>query len=51
MVMGVKLMEVFFMHKFFYRDSYVIGNGHGTRLWEDSWIGDNPLLLQLSIIL
>ena len=31
---------------FFDRGSFAVGNGQGTRFWEDAWIGDTPLSRQ-----
>ena len=28
---------------FFSRGSFIVGNGQGTRFWEDTWLGDRPL--------
>ena len=30
----------------FSRGSFIFGNGHGTRFWEDTWLGDRPLSVQ-----
>uniref|UniRef100_A0A8I6YGZ3 Uncharacterized protein n=1 Tax=Hordeum vulgare subsp. vulgare TaxID=112509 RepID=A0A8I6YGZ3_HORVV len=31
---------------FFRRTKFIIGNGEGTRFWEDSWLGETPLATQ-----
>ena len=31
---------------FFSRGSFIVGNGQGTRFWEDTWLGDRPLANQ-----
>ena len=31
---------------FFSNGTFKIGNGQGTRFWEDTWLGDNPLSMQ-----
>ena len=31
---------------FFHRTKFIIGNGEGTRFWEDSWLGEMPLAIQ-----
>uniref|UniRef100_A0A8I6WF16 Reverse transcriptase zinc-binding domain-containing protein n=1 Tax=Hordeum vulgare subsp. vulgare TaxID=112509 RepID=A0A8I6WF16_HORVV len=31
---------------FFHRIKFIIGNGEGTRFWEDSWLGETPLATQ-----
>ena len=31
---------------FFSNDYFIIGNGQGTRFWEDTWLGDTPLSVQ-----
>ena len=31
---------------FFTHGSFVLGNGHDTRFWEDIWLGDMPLAIQ-----
>ena len=31
---------------FFSMGSFLIGNGQGTRFWEDIWLGDTPLSVQ-----
>jgi hypothetical protein len=32
--------------EFFSRGHFKIGNGHSTRFWEDTWLGDAPLTSQ-----
>src|SRR3954468_11236025 len=31
---------------FFRRVKFLVGNGNGTRSWEDTWLGDTPLAVQ-----
>ena len=31
---------------FFNRTKFIVGNGTTTRFWEDTWLGDTPLVLQ-----
>ena len=35
-----------FQRDFFANGSFTIGNGQGTRFWEDAWLGDTPLSSQ-----
>ena len=38
-IMGVK-------NEFFKHISFTLGDGHGIRFWEDSWLGDVSLFAQ-----
>jgi len=35
---------------FFIRGSFKIGNGETTRFWEDTWLGDSPLMNQYPLL-
>ena len=35
---------------FFSRGSFVVGNGETTRFWEDTWLGNSPLMNQYPLL-
>jgi hypothetical protein len=35
---------------FFYRVTFVVGNGQVTRFSQDTWLGDTPLAMQYPLL-